>query len=65
MPKHTTAPSESVTDHVESIRPNVADAMVDHWFIETFHNRAIAPDEFNRLTAAKDRLKTLLRGVKE
>lgn len=69
MTKHSVTPqgtSTATTDSpliVSDDRPS--DSVVELWFRETFYNRAISPDETNRLIAAKDRLKALLRGVKE
>lgn len=38
-----------------------SDTVVDQWFLETFHNRGLGTDEFNRLNAARDELKRRLR----
>ena len=60
-----TTPDPTPTTSEQPAGPSPVDAIVETWFRETFHNRAIDPDETNRLIAAKDRLKVLLRGVKE
>jgi hypothetical protein len=46
---------------VETIQARPHDVVVEQWFVETFHNRNIDPNETNRLIAAKDRLKALLQ----
>jgi hypothetical protein len=38
-------------------------SVVDAWFIETFHNRGLHVDEFNRLQAAKKTLKDALQRI--
>jgi len=61
MRKHddaTPSTATATTDAPES----PTDATIELWFRETFHNRAIDNNEINRLTAAKDRLKALVRG---
>jgi hypothetical protein len=39
---------------------NAADVVVEKWFIDTFHNRGISGEEYNRLVAAKNDLKARL-----
>jgi hypothetical protein len=39
----------------------VSDAIVESWFHDVFHNRAIETSEYNRIFAAKEELKTRLR----
>jgi hypothetical protein len=44
--------------------PSDADALVDLWFIETFHNQGfITTPQFNRLYAAKENLKERLSAM--
>ena len=49
----------AVTDETP-IPESFTDAIIEQWFRDTFHNRAIDNNEINRLIAAKDRLKALL-----
>lgn len=65
MARHSATQPSQASEERQPAAEGHLDSVVDHWFVETFHNRAIDPDETNRLTAAKDRLKALLRGVKE
>jgi hypothetical protein len=58
-PSTTTATTDAP---LEITLESPTDATIELWFRETFHNRAIDNDEINRLTAAKDRLKALVRG---
>lgn len=61
LSESTTATTEAT---IEIATATPTDGIVDQWFVETFHNRAIDPHETNRLIAAKDRLKALLAGVR-
>jgi len=66
MRKHddaTPSTATATTDApLEILTESQTDAAIELWFRETFHNRAIDNNEINRLTAAKDRLKALVRG---
>jgi hypothetical protein len=41
--------------------PPASDAIVESWFQDAFHNRAIETSEYNRIFAAKEDLKARLR----
>jgi hypothetical protein len=43
--------------------PSDAAALVDLWFIETFHNQGFHTPQFNRLYAAKENLKERLSAL--
>ena len=45
--------------------PSPSDAVVDAWFVGTFHNLALPTELQNRLTAAQDQLKRALRALEK
>lgn len=59
----TTLPPEAAVELV-SAAP-ATDALVDAWFVETFHNQGFDAPLFNRFRAAADELKRRLRAQKE
>lgn len=65
MAKHPhpeTSPEIAAQPIVADAPPSREATIVDLWFRETFHNRALDNNELNRLTAAKERLVALLAG---
>lgn len=50
---------EGVPEYVAAPAP--FEAIVDAWFVETFHNLALPSDLQNRLADARERLKARLR----
>jgi aminoglycoside/choline kinase family phosphotransferase len=45
----------------EAVRP-ASDALVEEWFVETFHGMDLKVEHYNRFRAAADRLKARLAG---
>lgn len=45
--------------------PAPTDALVEQWFVETFHNRGFDVTTFTHFRAAADRLKERLRAAQE
>lgn len=63
-PQTTTAPPDLDLDLVQPPRP--LDALVEAWFVETFHGIPDLPvHHFNRFRDAADRLKDRLSAAKE
>lgn len=45
--------------------PAPTDAIIETWFVETFHNQGLDAPLFNRYRAAADALKVRLRSTRE
>jgi hypothetical protein len=43
--------------------PSAIDAIIDRWFVDTFHNRGFDVDLFNSFTQAKSNLKQQIAAV--
>lgn len=57
------APEESATAS-DNVEPSPADAIIERWYADSFHNLGLPTDLQNRFHVAKERLKSLLACLK-